>query len=543
MGDGFFESRLIGGRRILLVGSVRCSGSLFGFDRGEAGDPNEALREFGREFVENVGPRGALGGGQKKGGNLGVEGFFLLQARIDPSGGSLEGFRLCNFRGRCFLEKSGSARGVEPPQDGNGDEQGGGEGEVWNPPRHDLCLDNRRGREGDFHRAISEAAQGASDKLPEPVGTGRRLFGESSFGDDDIFERVEKLHSRLEFLDEKFRDIAQRSAPAAEKNTKRRRAAMRGAVEIHRPRNLGVEACHRVANDFREAGLDGVFGIGISATEADEAFFDLQFLGQRDVLLELLGDRRADGMSANGNAATKRATIFRKNQIRRPSAEIDKKGALFHLGVIVSKGVVESHRRHIHIPRPEPTARRRIQHLGELLGLDRHEGDIPRLVAAVAHDLVVPDDLLDGKRNILLRFEADDGFDILGRRAGQFQETRKNRLRWQTGENGCAGLGFQRLAEFLRHRLDLQWSRRIGRGIQNQLGLRESQQLESTSRQNLELRQTDGLHSEIEAEDAFGSGHGSLGEKLRGPTWASRAGSSPKTNQQKACRSWPARGR
>ena len=128
-------------------------------------------------------------------------------------------------------------------------------------------------------------------------------------------------------------------------------------------------------------------------------------------------------MSANGNAATKRATIFRKNQIRRPSAEIDEKGTLFHLGVIVSKRVVESHRRHIHIPRPQSSARGGIQHLGELLGLDRHEGDIPRLVAAVAHDLVVPDNFLDGKRNVLLRFEAYDRFDILGRRAGQFQET------------------------------------------------------------------------------------------------------------------------
>ena len=144
----------------------------------------------------------------------------------------------------------GHAARLKPPKQRCGDEEGRRDGEIWNAAGHFARFDHRWRRECQLHWAISQPAQGATDEFAKAVYAWRHVFGQYSIGDDDIFERIEKLNTRLEFLDEKFRDVAQRRAAAAEEHPLRRRATLGGTVEIHRPRNLGVEAGHRIADDF-----------------------------------------------------------------------------------------------------------------------------------------------------------------------------------------------------------------------------------------------------------------------------------------------------
>ena len=48
----------------------------------------------------------------------------------------------------------------------------------------------------------------------------------------------------------------------------------------------------------------------------------------------------------------------------------------------------------------------------ELVSLDGDKGDIPNVLPGLAHDLIVPNDLVNGKGNILLGLEADDGVHL-----------------------------------------------------------------------------------------------------------------------------------
>ena len=73
--------------------------------------------------------------------------------------------------------------------------------------------------------------------------------------------------------------------------------------------------------------------------------------------------------------------------------------------------------------------------------------------------------------------------------------------------DASARFDFQGVAQFLDHRFDLHRASGIPDRVDDELGLAEVNQLKPSIWQCLKLRQTDGLHSQVESKYTVPSSH------------------------------------
>ena len=225
-------------------------------------------------------------------------------------------------------------------------------------------------------------------------------------------------------------------------------------------------------------------------------------------MVELLGDGGADRIASDRNAPAEHAVGFDEDQIRGASSDIDQERAPFGPGVIVTESVVDSHGSHIDCASLNAPLLHSIAELGQLLCLHGDEKHVPVSVSLPSHDLVVPDDLIDRERHILLRLEADDCEHIIGSGAWKLDETREDRLRGQAEVDSRLERHMQPLAKRFDGRGDLGRTRRIGDGINKKNDLFNGVEPEPPVGKCAELGQTHCLHSEVEGVDAGWLCHG-----------------------------------
>ena len=224
----------------------------------------------------------------------------------------------------------------------------------------------------------------------------------------NIPKRVEILNGSLKFLSKKLRHVGKARAPAADEDPHRRGAALRGAIEIDRTGDLRMETGHGIPSDLGEAGFGGVFGFGISSAKSHRGFLEFEFFSERYFLREFLGDRRADGITPDGDAATEEAVIFDEDEVCRAGPKIQQERAAFGISIIVAEGVEKSGWCEVDFSRSDASLADGIDDFVKLIRLHGDDRNIPSLASAIAHYLIIPDDLIDRKRHILLGLESYD---------------------------------------------------------------------------------------------------------------------------------------
>ena len=118
--------------------------------------------------------------------------------------------------------------------------------------------------------------------------------------------------------------------------------------------------------------LGGILRFGVVSTEAHEPFFDFQFFPDGDLLLEFLGNGRADGVAAHRNASTEDALVLDEDEICRARSDIDQKRATAQIAVVVTKSIGERHRRDVENEAPQAPAVDGGVDFVELFRLDRN---------------------------------------------------------------------------------------------------------------------------------------------------------------------------
>ena len=99
---------------------------------------------------------------------------------------------------------------------------------------------------------------------------------------------------------------------------------------------------------FDTRAISGIGRFRISAAQTDESIALLAKFRRAKRFTELLRDRRGDRAAADRNASAENFAGFDEKQVGRPRADIDEQRATAQLAVVVTKRVVERHRRDIH---------------------------------------------------------------------------------------------------------------------------------------------------------------------------------------------------
>ena len=401
-----------------------------------------------------------------------------------------------------FVGDFGRLVEVEPPS-GEGQEQADrGENQERFPAGEILLSHHGFGPQIDLQRAVFVGPQRGPHQFAERVClTGNRLRDAHAVH-GHVAQRVEKLDGRLEFFAKKFHHVGEADGAPTKDDSHRLASCLAGAVEADRPRDFRVQARHGIADDLGDPCFRGVARFGIRAAETHGAFLHFDPLGQRDVLMEFLGNGGADGVAADRNAPAEGPGSLDKNEVRRPRPDIDDQRAAGGFRVIKTESIIDRHRRDIDDPRFQPPRCHRVGHLGQLVRLHGDKNDIPVPVTLGAHDLVVPDHLVDRERHVLLRLERDDRAHVLGRSSGQLDEAGKNRLRRQAEIDGLLGGDFERFAEFLDRLLDLGGAGRVGRRVGDEFRHLEGVEAEPAVGELVKFGQTHRLHAEIESVDS-----------------------------------------
>ncbi len=139
-----------------------------------------------------------------------------------------------------------------------------------------------------------------------------------------------------------------------------------------------------------------------------------------------LGDCSADGRSTNGYATGEEAVSLYVKKIAGPGSNIDDERRLVRRAVGRTVCVVESHRGDVHLGGGYAGC---VDHGVDFLkSVTLNRNDNYFLVTPAFDEFVVPHNLVDGKRNVLLRLKSHDLLDIVVLNRREFYEASEDRL-------------------------------------------------------------------------------------------------------------------
>ncbi len=202
-----------------------------------------------------------------------------------------------------------------------------------------------------------------------------RHFDRDRSVDCDIAQRIEELDRQLEFLVEKLAHVRRARAAAAKKNALGAALLLR-AIMTDRAHQFRVQSRHRAADDLRDARHIRIGGFRIGATQTNESVALLAKFRRANRLAKFLRDRGGDRAAANRNAAAENFPGSMKSRLVVRAPMSTSKRAIGQLAVVVTKGVVERHRRDIHQHRLQAGCLDRGVDPFEQVGLDRDQHDL-----------------------------------------------------------------------------------------------------------------------------------------------------------------------
>ena len=154
---------------------------------------------------------------------------------------------------------------------------------------------------------------------------------------------------------------------------------------------------------------------------------DLKLLRLVERNVQLARDALGDGVACNGDAAEENPSGFKKNQVRGTGPDIDEELATRGTLDVVAGRIIQRHGGHVDEVWRQPSLLNRIGQRLDNLPLDGRQHDVQFLVTG-PNKLVVPDHLLNGKRDVLLRLVGHDLIHLFTVHRRQLDEPGENRL-------------------------------------------------------------------------------------------------------------------
>ena len=152
----------------------------------------------------------------------------------------------------------------------------------------------------------------------------------------------------------------------------------------------------------------------IRTAETYETFFNLKLLRSVVLKLRFIGEVLGDGVGAEIDTAGKYFTLLEKQQIAGLGADVQQHRAIFQIAVIISECVAEGGRRDIGQLQTQPAGLRHPEQPLDNVRLESDQQHLELPAGRRAQNLIVPDDLFQRERHVLLRFVLDDLGDLAG---------------------------------------------------------------------------------------------------------------------------------
>ena len=279
----------------------------------------------------------------------------------------------------------------------------------------------------------------------------------------DPLEGIEELHGKIELFLKEFLKIRKICGSACEHDAGRGRSSVLTTEESVSALNFRCQAGQAVANNRSKCGGRLVELRGMPSSESDHSVGKLGIFrfGKGHVIL--LCNGRGKNGSSNRNAAGEELGAFRVNQVGGLGSDIDQQSAFLQIRVIIAQRIVERSRCGVHQTRSQTGFGNDGVQVIERLGLNGHQNDFG-VDSARFQLFPVPNNLIDGEGNVLLRFEFHQLVHSFVLERRELDEANEDRL---SSKGVCRLLAaeLQALGEFFDCQLDLRNASRLGRRI------------------------------------------------------------------------------
>ena len=185
---------------------------------------------------------------------------------------------------------------------------------------------------------------------------------------------------------------------------------------------------HYIANDFTDPRLLLVSRFFIRATQRHKTLGAFQLFSVEKWHAKLSGNALGDGITGNRNRARVDTAFFQKQQIGRACANVHHHRAAVNFAFVVAHGVDQRHWRHIDDFSAQPGGFDTLVQLFNDVALDCQQNDFKLTLLRAAQQLMIPDDLINWERHVLLRFVLNDLFDFRFFHRRQFDKPGEHRL-------------------------------------------------------------------------------------------------------------------
>ena len=187
-----------------------------------------------------------------------------------------------------------------------------------------------------------------------------------------------------------------------------------------------MQSRHCAACHLRDPSNVRVCWFSIRTSEAHKTVTLLARFRRREWLAKFPGNCGGNRATANWNASRENFCRLDKEKICRARSDIHEQGAATQIAIIVAERVIERHGRDIDDRCVQPRLLNRTVDLIEQVNFNRNQYNLNWFAAPASHKLVIPNDLVDWERNILLRLERNDSLDLFFVNRRKFDKTREN---------------------------------------------------------------------------------------------------------------------
>ena len=238
----------------------------------------------------------------------------------------------------------------------------------------------------------------------------------------DVAQRIEVFHRQIQLLGEELRRVRHARRATREEQAIRRRPALLTAVKLDGLVDLNVQPGEHLSGNLGNRRLMGTVRFLVGATQAHEAFGNLDLLGFVELQLGFLGEILRDGIGPDVNAARVNIALLEEQQVAGLGTDVQQHGAAFEVAVVVAEGVAQRSRRDIDDLQAQTGTFRRLEQAFDHVFLDGDEQHLEFAGGSGAEDLIIPHDFLQREGDILLRLVLDDLCDLGGIDRGQLDE-------------------------------------------------------------------------------------------------------------------------
>ena len=289
-----------------------------------------------------------------------------------------------------------------------------------------LLLEVAGGHEVQLHRALGQVADAQAHDFPELVRDPRHVLQVDRWINLDVPEGIEVIHRQVQLFRKELGCVGQQRGSPRQIQLGRHRAALLATVELDRLIHLDVQTSHDLPRNLGDERLLGIAGLLVGTAQTDEAFLDLHLLGFLPLHLHLVGEVQGYGVGPNVDGAGIDPARLEEEEVAAAGTDVQQHDAALGVAVIKPVGVAQCGRRDVHQAQVQIRLLAHAEEAFYHVVLDGDQQHFQFASRGAAQNLIVPNDLLQRERHVLLGLVLDDLGNLAGIRRRQLHELGKD---------------------------------------------------------------------------------------------------------------------